>query len=150
MLLNDIARLRQKVSDRAILRAYHFLIENERVSQQVEALQNGDLEVFLNLVQDSGDSSAKWLQNSFSSGFPLEQPLNLALALTDSFLSSKHGGAYRVHGGGFAGTIQVFTPNEYRDEYIKFMEAHIGKNRITPLRIRSYGVIHMNSLLGTG
>jgi galactokinase len=149
VLLSDITRLRQKVSDRAILRAYHFLAENERVSQQVEALQRGDIGDFLNLVQGSGDSSAKWLQNSFSTRFPLKQPLNLALALTDSFFSSRHGGAYRVHGGGFAGTILVFTPNEYRDEYIRFMEAHVGKNRITQLRIRSYGAMHMNSLIGT-
>ncbi len=150
VLLDDIARLRQNISDRAILRAYHFLNENERVSQQVEALQKGDVEAFLSLVQSSGDSSAKWLQNSFSTRSPLKQPLNLALALTDSFFSSRLGGAYRVHGGGFAGTIQVFTPNKYRDEYIKFMEARIGKNRVTPLRIRPYGAIHINSLIRTG
>jgi len=145
-LIKNFSRLRANISDRALLRAYHFITENERVKEQVAALERRDLGKFLELVMASGHSSAKWLQNSFSTEFPLRQGVSLALAVTEHFFKEKKGGGYRVHGGGFAGTIQVFIPDEYLDEYIRLVENTIGKNSVTSLKIRPYGSIHLNPL----
>ena len=139
LFIKNRNKLRGAVSDRAILRAFHFFNENKRVEQQVLALKNDDLDTFLRLVNRSGDSSYKYLQNLYSPNNVAEQPLSLALAFTGSFLESKKCGASRVHGGGFAGTIQVFLPNEFVEEYIEFMEPIFGRNSVTVLNIRPYG-----------
>ncbi len=146
-LEKNMGRLRSQVSDRAILRAYHFLTENERVRREVEALEKGDFNTFLDIVSESGNSSSKWLQNSFSTKNPLKQGISLALAITESFLRGRKRGAYRVHGGGFAGTIQVFIHRDYIVEYIELMERVFGRGSVTELLIRPYGTIHLNMLL---
>jgi galactokinase len=146
-ILDNVKYIRSRVSDRALLRVYHFLTENERVKEQVDALRGGDLERFLVLVQRSGNSSAQWLQNSYSNRFPDRQPVSVARSLTEFFFSHREGGAFRVHGGGFAGTILVFVPQDHADEFIDFMENRLGGGAVTRLKIRPHGSIHVNSLL---
>jgi galactokinase len=136
-----IGELRPKVGDRAILRALHFLADNERVVEQVQALETGDFERFLRLVNESGNSSNKWLQNAYTTKAPSEQGINLALALTEAYLKKIGKGACRVHGGGFAGTIQVFLPNESLDEYVTRMQEVFGEHAVSVLRIRPLGSI---------
>jgi galactokinase len=145
-VLTHISELRRVVNDRAILRALHFLEENERVAEQVSALENNNFDTFLDLVNDSGNSSFKWLQNGFSARFPNQQGISLALALTERFLKGRKKGACRVHGGGFAGTIQVFMPVEYLDEYRKYMESVFGADSVLILTVRPYGTFKLREL----
>jgi galactokinase len=143
-LLNHIATLRSQVGDRAILRALHFLGDNERVAEQVRALENGDFPAFLRLVNDSGNSSNKWLQNIYPSKSPSEQGLNLALAFTEDYLQKISAGACRVHGGGFAGTIQVFLPNAALGEYAERMQGIFGEHAVSVLKIRPQGTMKID------
>lgn len=143
--LNEIKEIRKTTGDRAILRAFHFLKENERVHNQFNALQKKDFNQFLKLVNDSGNSSFKWLQNIYSTQNVKEQSVSLALALTEEFISTKGEGACRVHGGGFAGTIQVFLHNDYVSEYKNFIETIFGKGKAQILKIRSKGSICLNN-----
>jgi len=129
-----IPALREKTGDRAILRALHFYNDNKRVSAMVEALRDNRMEEYLNQVNSSGRSSFCYLQNVYPGKEPREQGISLALALTEEFLDGK--GACRVHGGGFAGTIQVYVPNERADDYIGYMSRFFGKGSVTPLRLR--------------
>ena len=115
--------------------------------EQVEALENDDFDTFLRLVNDSGNSSNKWLQNSYTIKNPVEQGVNLALALTEDYINKIGKGACRVHGGGFAGTIQVFLPNESIDKYIKLMQSVFGEFSVLVLKIRPYGSLHLNSIM---
>lgn len=131
--------LRKETSDRAILRAFHVFDENRRVEELKNALENGDFDKFLSLSKASGNSSFKYLQNVFSTVDIDEQGLTLALLLTEKFLGDK--GAYRVHGGGFAGTIQAFVPNDMVDSYISEMEKVFGKGKCYNLFIRPYGAV---------
>jgi galactokinase len=144
-LLNNIGTLRPRVGDRAILRALHFIGDNERVVEQVRVLENGDFAAFLRLVNESGNSSNKWLQNIYPSKSPSEQGLNLALAVTEDYLQKIGAGACRVHGGGFAGTIQIFLPNAALGEYVKRMQSIFGENAVSVLKIRSQGTIKITS-----
>jgi len=121
-ILRNIQKLREHVGDRAVLRALHFLDENERVDRQVVALRAGDFAAFLRDVNASGNSSLRWLQNCFTPQNVSEPGVTLALALTENFLTSLGEGACRVHGGGFAGTSQVFLPKRNIDDYTKLME----------------------------
>ncbi|GAB4362831.1 MAG: galactokinase [Calditrichia bacterium] len=146
-LLSNIKTLRPKVGDRAILRALHFLQDNDRVLNQVAALEKGDFETFLKLVSASGDSSFKWLQNIYSVNNVQEQGLTLALALTEKYIDDCQKGACRVHGGGFAGTIQVFLPVDKVENYIRLIESVFGSNRVLVLSIRPQGVLYLNSFL---
>ncbi len=145
-LLGNLIELRGKTGDRAILRALHFLNENLRVDEQIKALENNNFPLFLSLVNASGDSSFKWLQNVYSLKNSREQGIGLALALTEMFIqmNCRGKGACRVHGGGFAGTIQVFLPIEQTEKFIKFMEPVFGKNKIMALFIRPYGAMRLN------
>jgi galactokinase len=145
-VVRSVAVLREKLGDRPVLRTLHFLKENRRVIDQVDALKVGNFARFLALVNDSGNSSAKWLQNSFSPKTPQDQGITLALALTELFLENKKTGACRVHGGGFAGTIQVFMPNENLREYQKLMESIFGPESITILDIRPEGTLYLGRL----
>ena len=120
-LMSDIKGLREKVGDRAILRAIHFFNENKRVEKQAEALKNKDIKTFFDYVIASGNSSFKYLQNVFTTKNVNEQGLSLALAITDNLLSGK-GAAWRVHGGGFAGTIQAFVPVSEVQAYKKAID----------------------------
>ena len=145
-LLGQVKRLRSNVSDRAILRAYHFIRENRRVSEQRAALENKDMDRFLDLVIESGNSSQRWLQNSFSVQEPGSQGITLALALTEDFFRQRRKGAYRVHGGGFAGTILVIARKEDVGEYIDTMEEVFGTGAVRTLHIRSLGAVRIGSL----
>ena len=137
-LLTDFVRLRECVGDRALLRAFHFFAENHRVKEQVAALRTGDLDRFLALVWASGRSSFQYLQNVYSPAHPEEQGLSLALCLAERFLEGKRG-ACRVHGGGFAGTVQVLLPKEHANALCKLMDAAFGSGACTVLRIRAQG-----------
>ena len=130
--------LREKVGDRAILRAVHFIRENERVENIRDALKREDVEAFLGGVLSSGNSSFKYLQNVYTTINVKEQGLSLALAITDGYLDGK-GCAHRVHGGGFAGTIQVFIKNEYLDDYCDLMDSVFGEGSAVKFRIRPVG-----------
>ncbi len=139
--LNDFfthaTQIRRQAGDRAFLRLYHFLMENERAVQQAKALKEQQLEVFLKLVNESGNSSFKYLQNCVSTKDSTSQPIPAALLMTEYFLQGK--GAGRVHGGGFAGTIQVLVPLKQFRAYTQFMEQVFGAGSVTPLHIRQSG-----------
>ena len=143
---NDILRearvLRKRVGDRAIMRALHFLRENDRVESARDALKRKELDGFFKEILASGNSSFKYLQNVYTTINVAEQGLSLALAITDKTLSDK-GGAFRVHGGGFAGTIQAFVKNEYLDEYVKIMNSVFGEGAAAVLDIRPLGAVRL-------
>lgn len=138
-----IKELRSKVGDRAILRALHFFSENERVDSLLESLNKNDIDSFLRLVQESGDSSSKLLQNIYSPSNVDSQSITLALTLSEEFLKSKRVGACRIHGGGFAGTIQVYLPEDLVAEYVGFMSTLFDEDNIQILKFREAGVVCM-------
>jgi galactokinase len=133
----NIAGLRPKVGDRAILRALHFHADDQRVVAMVQALEQGDFARFLNLVTESGLSSWMLCQNCYSAGNVREQGISIALAMSEKLLKGK--GAWRVHGGGFAGTIQAFVPSGMVDEYAAAMGAVFGTDSCHRLLIRKLG-----------
>ena len=137
-LVAAIPALREKVGDRAILRALHFMEENERVGAQKNALTAGDLGAFFELVKASGRSSFCYLQNVYTTKNLTEQGLSLALCLAESFLGDKKA-AWRVHGGGFAGTIQSYVPTELVEDYRALMDGVFGEGKCIVLRIRPVG-----------
>lgn len=134
---SNIAALRDEFGDRAVLRSIHFFDDNKRAIAEKEALQQDRFEDFLALITQSGNSSFKYLQNVFSVSAPEEQGLSLALALTERYLNGK--GACRVHGGGFAGTVQIFLPNELLDGYKAMIEDVFGEGNCYVLNIRPVG-----------
>ena len=129
--------LRQERGDRAVLRAMHFYADDRRAVQEAEALRAGDFDRFLALVNASGLSSSLHLQNTRSTANPRQQAIPLALAVGAELLDGT--GAIRVHGGGFAGTIQAFVPNDRLDGFKSGMEALLGKGKCHVLRIRPQG-----------
>ena len=137
----EISALRGKVSDRAILRAAHFFADDARVPQEVAALDAKDFQKFFDLVKASGNSSAKWLQNVYSIQKPEEQGVNMGLMVSEKVLDGK--GASRVHGGGFAGTIQAFVPTELVDKYVTAMENLFGEGSCYRLNIRPLGGVQV-------
>lgn len=136
-LLSHTARIRNNCGDRAYLRAYHFLKETERAVDQKKALQAKDFKKFLELVKDSGRSSWMYLQNVCVPGSTKSQPVAIGLALSDEILGED--GAWRVHGGGFAGTIQAYVPQAKTNAYINQMEQVFGEGCCYKLRIRGFG-----------
>ena len=140
-----IPQLRRSCSDRAILRAMHFFAENRRAGAQAQALESGDMAQFLTLVQESGASSAELLQNLYSASKPTAQEIPLAIAVSKRLLAGA--GAVRVHGGGFAGTIQAFVPLERVEAYTKAMEQLFGEGSCYVLRIRPVGGVEMKEEL---
>ncbi len=138
--LGNIRELRG-LGDRCVLRALHFYAENERVDAQVAALRAGRFGDFLDLVRASGHSSWEWLQNCYCAETPQEQPICVALALTERFLHGKEKCACRVHGGGFAGVIQVILPKEETARYTRHIEEALGGPCVYPMGIRKYGAI---------
>ena len=138
---NEIPNLREKCSDRAIVRAAHFFEENTRAKDEAAALQAGDFEAFLGLVRKSGHSSAILLQNQYSAASPQNQAITLAILMSRKFLGDN--GAVRVHGGGFAGTIQAFVPLSLADGYIAEMEKIFGEKSCTKMRIRPVGGVEL-------
>ncbi len=133
----NIAGVRKEVNDRAVLRAIHFFEENKRVESIVENLNNGNFEAFLQLITASGNSSFKYLQNVYTSKDVANQGVSVGLAASE--LALKHAGAVRVHGGGFAGTIQAFVPNEQVEDYRTFMDSVFGTGACHVLKVRKYG-----------
>ena len=133
----SLASLRKTCGDRAVLRAYHFFNEQRRVGEMRAALKAADFATFLRLVNESGHSSFDYLQNLYSHSAVSEQGLPLAIALTERFLQGD--GAFRVHGGGFAGTIQCYIPTSRMAEYRTMIEAVFGKGSCVPLNIRPVG-----------
>ena len=136
----EIPSLRAKLGDRAVLRALHFFNENDRVTAQTEALKNGNLDAFLDGVKASGRSSFCYLQNVYTTKNVSEQGLSLALCLAEDYLGGKKA-AWRVHGGGFAGTIQAFVPTADAEGFRAVMDAAFGEGACIVLRIRPLGAI---------
>ena len=136
-IIREMTALRENVGDRGVLRALHFVNENERVKKEVAALEKEDIDTFFKLVRESGNSSYKYLQNVYSNSDVQHQNVSIALAFSDTFLGGR--GVSRVHGGGFAGTIQAFVKNEEVEEYQKYMNEIFGAGACTDLKIRKYG-----------
>ena len=139
-IIENIAALREKCGDRAIMRAFHFVAENKRVDAQAAALKADDMDAFFKGVLSSGNSSFKYLQNVYTTKNVAEQGLSLALCVTESFMNGK-GGAFRVHGGGFAGTIQAFVPNTAVEEYRTLINKVFGEGACYVLKVRPFGAI---------
>jgi galactokinase len=137
MFYKQIPEIREAVGDRAVLRAIHFFGENARVSKQVEALRSGNFERFKELIIESGRSSNMYLQNIFSVTTPKNQELSLALAVAELILAGN--GAWRVHGGGFSGTIQAFVPSLKRNEFVAKMNSIFGEDATYTLLVRPVG-----------
>ena len=129
--------IRSNCGDRAVLRAIHFFNENKRVDAQAQALQNRDMKSFLQLVRESGESSLSCLQNIYSEGNPKSQGLGIALTLSKQILGNN--GAYRVHGGGFGGTMQAFVPEDFVNSYKSKIEAVFGVGSCHTLSVRPIG-----------
>lgn len=135
---DNIKLVREKVhNDRAVLRAIHFFNDNERARLEAKALMDNDFESFLKLVKESGRSSYMYLQNVFAASMPQNQAVSFTLALCDEILGGR--GAYRVHGGGFAGTVQAFVPFDMLDEFKTKIEAALGEGMCHILSIRPVG-----------
>lgn len=136
--MTNIKNIREKINnDRAVLRAIHFFNDNFRAQEEVKALENNDFEQFRKLIKESGRSSYMYLQNVFASSMPKNQAVSLTLALCDEILGDR--GAYRVHGGGFAGTVQAFVPLDMLDEFKSKIEAVLGSGMCHVLSIRPVG-----------
>ena len=140
-LINNMSALRMKTGDRSVLRALHFINENERVQKEVQALEQEDINRFLELVKASGNSSFKYLQNVYSNSDVQQQNISIALQLSEMELGEN--GVCRVHGGGFAGTIQAFVKNEAVVQYCKVMNQIFGDGACSVLKIRKYGGIEV-------
>lgn len=132
-----ISEIRSAAGDRAVLRAMHWYAENERVDGQVAALENQDFDAFKSLIKESGTSSFQYLQNVYATKCVENQSVSVALALSDEILDSR--GVSRVHGGGFAGTIQAFVPNAFVHEYKERMEQVFGEGTCYVLSVRPVG-----------
>ena len=136
-----LPELRKACGDRAVMRCIHFYQENARVPQQVAALKEGDFEKFLTLVKQSGYSSYMYLQNVIPAGYKEHQDVAVALGLCEHYLNGK--GAYRVHGGGFAGTVQAFVPNDMLDTFRAGIDGALGEGACHVLSIRPQGGVEM-------
>lgn len=140
-----LPQLKGQVSDRALLRAIHFYNEQERVAAAAAYLAEGKIEAFLHLVNASGNSSWTLLQNIYSPANVQEQPVALALAASRQVLGDK--GAVRVHGGGFAGTIQAYVPHDLVPAYSQLINGICGEHAVLDLNIRPYGSVALSELL---
>ena len=138
-ILSNMDTLRSKAGDRAVLRAIHFVEETKRAGQEARALQNGELFDFLKLVRASGNSSFKYLQNAYTNNDITAQNISIALAVSDAVLENDE--VARIHGGGFAGTIQAFVKNANADHYREVMDGIFGEGSCAVLKIRKYGGI---------
>ena len=132
-----LTEVREAVNDRAVLRAIHVFKENKRVQQAVQSLKQEDFDTFKTIVKASGESSFKYLQNIYSNHYVGQQAVSLALALSENLLGAH--GVCRVHGGGFAGTIQAFVEDDYVEAYKQGIEKYFGEGSCHILKIRKYG-----------
>lgn len=140
-IIKNLPKLRIETGDRSVLRALHFINENKRVGQEVEALKREDISTFLKLIEASGNSSFKYLQNVYSNSDVQQQNVSLALQFSEMTLGKD--GVCRVHGGGFAGTIQAFVKNEAVATYCDVMNRIFGDGACSILKIRKYGGIEV-------
>ena len=136
-----IPELRASCGDRAVMRCIHFYQENARVPRQVEALEEGDFDRFLSLIKQSGYSSWMYLQNVIPAGYKAHQDVAVALGLCEHYLNGR--GAYRVHGGGFAGTVQAFVPMDMLDAFVAGIDSALGEGACHVLSIRPQGGVEM-------
>ena len=136
-----VPQLRQICGDRAVMRCIHFYQENARVPQQVAALREGNFDKFLSLIKQSGYSYWMYLQNVIPAGYKAHQDVAVALSLAEHYLQGR--GAYRVHGGGFAGTIQAFVPFDILDDFVAGMDAALGNGACHVLSIRPQGGVEL-------
>ena len=136
-----IPMLREQCGDRAVMRGIHEYNENRRVPQQVACLEKGDFESFLHLTKESGYSSWMYLQNVIPAGYVQQQAMAVALGLCEHYLQGR--GAYRVHGGGFAGTVQAFVPFDLLDSFRAGIDAALGEGACHVLSIRPQGGVEM-------
>ena len=132
-----IPELRKACGDRAVMRCMHFYQENARVPKQVEALEKGDFEGFLQLIKESGYSSWMYLQNVIPAGYKENQDVAVSLGLCQHYLGGR--GAYRVHGGGFAGTVQAFVPFDILEDFRRGIDSALGEGACHVLSIRPHG-----------
>lgn len=140
-VLSNAGDIAKKVSPRAVIRALHYYGENEKVLLQADALSRNDFEAFKKLIIESGFSSYMYNQNVYTQKAGADQPLSLALCLSEQILKGK--GAWRVHGGGFAGTIQAFVPNDKVEEYTSAMKALFGDDAAYVLSVRPFGGVQI-------
>ena len=138
---DSLPALKKKVSERALLRAFHYFNENNRVDALYNTLNKNNFDDFLDIVNDSGRSSYMYLQNIYSQNAPENQAMSLALYLAQSVLLGR--GAWRVHGGGFGGTIQAYVPNDFVESYCEEMNAVFGENSSVVLQIRPLGPVRI-------
>ena len=134
-----MADARRACGDRAVLRAAHFFADNRRAQQEADALRAGDFDRFCRLVTESGRSSFMYLQNVYTAKTPAQQAVSVVLLTAERLLQGR--GAFRVHGGGFAGTIQAFVPNDLLDAFRAGMEKVLGEGSCHVLGIRPAGGI---------
>ncbi|MBR3643946.1 MAG: galactokinase, partial [Parasporobacterium sp.] len=133
----DLNEVRKAAGDRAVLRAMHVYADHRKVTQEVEALREGRFEDFKKLIIASGRSSFQYLQNVYPNSDVQNQSVSIGLALSERILEGK--GAWRVHGGGFAGTIQAFVPDDLVNTYKCEMEKTFGEGSCYVLKVRKYG-----------
>lgn len=144
--LRSVGAMRERIEDRAILRGMHFFAENRRVQRQCEAIERGDFDTFLQGVRESGLSSFCYLQNVFSAKDTHRQPVALALAVCEALLTGEKA-AWRVHGGGFAGTVQAFVPRGLVPEFKKKMDGIFSAGSCLVLNIRADGAVCLDELI---
>ena len=142
-IISSAKQIRESLGDRALMRALHFLHENKRVDAMKLALANNDLDAYFDGVLKSGKSSFCYLQNVYTTKNVAEQGLSLAICITDGFMNGKEG-AFRVHGGGFAGTIQAYIKEQNVEEYKALMDSIFGEGACLVLRVRPDGAIKVN------
>lgn len=140
-VLQNIPALRKAAGDRAVLRALHYFADNDRALQEARVLEQGDFDCFLSLVRESGRSSYMYLQNVCVCGSAREQAVGIVLALCDTLLGDR--GAYRVHGGGFAGTVQAFVPLDMLSGFQSGIEQAVGAGNCHVLTVRPVGGIRL-------
>lgn len=134
---NQLPEVRIAINDRAVLRTIHLFEENKRVEKAVKALNEGDFDTFKSIIKASGESSFKYLQNIYSNNNTDQQAISIALALSEDILGVK--GVCRVHGGGFAGTIQAFVEDDFVEDYKTEIEKYFGRGSCHVLKVRKYG-----------
>ena len=146
-LIERIREVREKCGDRAVMRAFHFFEENKKVDRAVKALSEKDFEAALRCIEASGNSSWKYLQNTYVTGAVREQSIPVALALTEIYIGRIGCGACRVNGGGFAGVIQAFIPEEKARDYAAYMDRALGEGSAHIMKIRPVGAACINRLI---
>lgn len=146
-MMDNINEVRENFGDRAWLRANHFIQENKRAEKTINLLNGRDFDKFLDIINEAGNSSIKWLQNAFSTRDINHQGISLAMNVTENFFNENNTkGAVKVHGGGFAGTILTVVPNEFVESYIQKMDEIFGEKSSTKVTIRETGTKYIGKL----